>query len=360
MCSLEVRRVIIIALACALAQAGCYRSYFRIAEDDALTDPEMPDFAIDPGTDEWEECHDRTFDVSRGRPDLLILLDRSNSMCPDLGPTYLRHAKDAIRDIIGTWGNQIAFGYTFFPSTLCVDMSSFLCTPTIDTAVDVASGNGEAIFEALDDTDCCGGTPLAQSLDFARRYYNGLDDGRGHHVLLVTDGAPNCNAGLDRFSCVCTDSGAADCGRFDDALNCLDDARAIAAAAALHDAGVDVHVLGIAEAAVMWSPVMDDIAEAGGTEHAVLVEEAEAIAEAMDGVTGDVAPCRFTLVPGEVVDPSAIYFLVDGVEVARDPGHADGWDWVNAWTVDFYGPACETIVAGGASVVTARINCDAP
>ncbi len=355
----EVRRVIIIVLACALAQAGCYRSYFRIAEDDALTDPEMPDFAIDPGTDEWVECHDRTFDVSRGRPDLLILLDRSNSMCPDVGVSYLRPAKNAIRDIVATWGNQIAFGYTFFPSTHCVH-GAFMCTPTTDMLVEVASGSGEDIDDALDDTDCCGGTPLADSLDFARRYYDGLDDGRGHHVLLVTDGAPNCNSHLDRFTCVCTDSGTTDCERFEDALNCLDDANAIAAARELSDAGAEVHVLGLAEAAVMWSRVMDDIAEAGGTERAVFVEEPEAIAEAMDGITGDVAPCRFTLVPGEVVDPSAIYFLVDGVEVARDPGHADGWDWVNAWTVDFYGPACETIVAGGASVVTARINCDAP
>ena len=80
----------------------------------------------------------------------------------------------------------------------------------------------------------------------------------------------------------------------------------------------------------------------------------------MDGIAGDVAPCRFELVPGEVVDPSAVYFLVDGVEVPRDPGRTDGWDWVNAWTVDFYGPACDRIVEGGVSVVTARINCEAP
>jgi hypothetical protein len=355
-----VHRIIIIVLICALAPAGCYRSYFRIAEDDALTDPEIPDFAIDPGTDEWVECHDRTFDVSRGRPDLLILLDRSNSMCPDVGPTYLGPAKNAIRDIVGTWGNQIAFGYTFFPSTLCVPMSSFLCTPTTDTLVPVQSGTGDDIIDALDDTDCCGGTPLAESLDFVRRYYDDLDDGHAHHLLLVTDGAPNCNSHLDRFSCVCTDSGTTDCERFDDALNCLDDARAVSAAAGLSDAGVTVHVLGLADAAVMWSRVMDDIAEAGGTDLAVLVEEPEAIAEAMDGIAGDVAPCRFTLVPGEVVDPEKVYFLVDGAAVPHDPGHADGWDWVNAWTVDFYGPTCDRIVAGGASVVTARINCDDP
>jgi len=355
-----MRRVALIALVCALAQAGCYRSYFRIAEDDALTDPEMPDFAIDPGTDEWVECHDRTFDVSRGRPDLLILLDRSNSMCTDMTrPTYLAAAKDAIEDIVGTWKNQIAFGYTFFPSALCVH-GAFMCTPTIDTVVDVSAGSGDAILAALGDTDCCGGTPLADSLDFVRRYYDGLDDGHGHHVLLVTDGAPNCNAHLDRFTCVCTDSGTTSCAEWEDSLNCLDDANAIAAARELADAGVEVHVLGLAEAAVMWSRVMNDIAEAGGTEDAVLAEEPEAIAEAMDGITGDVAPCRFELVPGEVADPAAVYFLVDGVEVPRDPGRVEGWDWVNAWTVDFYGTACERIVEGGVRVVTARINCDGP
>ncbi|MBW2261431.1 MAG: VWA domain-containing protein [Deltaproteobacteria bacterium] len=281
-------------------------------------------------------------------------------MCPEFGTSYLRHAKDAVRDILGTWNNQIAFGFAYFPSALCVPMSSFLCTPTVDAAVDVSGSSSAAILDVLGPLDCCGGTPLHGSLDFTRRYYDDLDDGHAHHVLLVTDGAPNCNAGLNRFTCTCTDSGIADCGRFDDALNCLDDARAIEAATELSGAGVQVHVLGLADAAIMWSRVMDDIAEAGGTERAVLVEEAEAIAEAMDGIAGDVAPCRFTLVPGEVADPSAVYFLVDGVEVPRDPGRTDGWDWVNAWTVDFYGPACDRIVEGGVSVVTARINCEAP
>lgn len=359
MCA-QMARFIILALVGPLLLAGCYRSYYRLAEEDSTTDPELPDFAIDPGTEEWVECHDRTFDVSRGRPELLILLDRSNSMCPDIGPTYLRPAKNAIRDIVETWGNQIAFGYTFFPSTLCVPMSSFLCTPTIDVEVDVSGTSTSAILEALDSTDCCGGTPLAQSLDFVTRYFINLGDDHSQHLLLVTDGAPNCNAHLDRHTCVCTDSGTTDCGRFDDALNCLDDARAVEAAAELSAAGVEVHVLGLADAAVMWSPVMDDLAEAGGTERAVLVEEPEAIAEAMDGIAGDVAPCRFHMMPGEVVDPAKVYFLVDGVEVPYDPGHADGWDWFNAWTVDFYGPTCERIVAGGASTVVARINCEAP
>jgi hypothetical protein len=325
-----------------------------------MTDPELPDFNIDPGTDIYEECHDRSFDVSRGRPDVLILLDRSNSMCPDVGPAYLRHAKEAIRQIVEDWQYQITFGYTFFPSRLCVPMSSFVCTPTTSVPVDVERGNYDAILAELDRTDCCGGTPIAQSLEFAGRYFDGLDDGHAHHVLLVTDGAPNCNAGLDRFSCVCTDSGEEDCDRFEDALNCLDDLRTVEEAGALGAAGVPVHVLGLAEAALMWSFVMDDIAEAGGTEQAVLAEEPEAIAEAMDEIAGDVAPCRFELVPGEVADPDAVHFFVDGAAVPRDPTRVNGWDWVNAWTVDFYGSACDWIVEGEVYVVTARINCDAP
>jgi hypothetical protein len=338
---------------------ACYKSYPRTSED-AEADSALPDFNIDPGTDEWAECHDREFDVSQGRPDVLILLDRSNSMCPDVGPEYLRHAKDAIRGIVEEWQNQIAFGYTYFPSRLCVPMSSFICTPTTSMHVEVEPGNASAIMDALDATDCCGGTPIAESLDYTRRYYEGLADGRAHHVLLVTDGAPNCNAGLNRMTCVCTYNPDEGCVDDTDSLNCLDDVRTVEAAAALFAAGMPVHVLGLAEAAIEWSWVMDEIALAGGTEEAVLAEEAEAIAEAMNVVAGDVAPCRFELIPGEVADPEAVYFLVDGVEVDRDPRHEDGWDWVNAWTVDFYGPACDRIVEGGALVVTARINCDAP
>lgn len=354
-------RTIPYMLVVAITASGCYKSYPRTSED-ATADTSLPDFNIDPGTDMWEECHDREFDVSRGRPDVLILLDRSNSMCPASSgdPSYLSNAKRAVEKIVEDWQYQITFGFTYYPSRLCVPMSGFLCTPTTSMHVDVERDNATAIMTALDGTDCCGGTPIAESLDFVRRYYEDLDDGHAHHVLLVTDGAPNCNAGLNRMTCVCTYNPDEGCVDDDDSLNCLDDTRTVTAAAECFAAGVPVHVLGLAEAALEWSWVMDDIAEAGGTEHAVLAEEAWAIAEAMDSIAGDVAPCRFELVPGEVADPEAVYFLVDGVEIARDPTHTDGWDWVNAWTVDFYGPACDRIVEGEVSVVTARINCDAP
>jgi hypothetical protein len=339
-------------LAASLLATGCYRSYARRAGEDASVDS-APDFSIDPGTDEFEECHDRIFDVSRGRPDVLILMDRSTSMS-DGG--YWTPARLAVEDIVTRWGYQIAFGFAVFPSRLCMSGSSFLCTPTTSIDVETTPDSAAAIEDALVGACCCGGTPIAESLDFVGRYYRGLDDGHAHHLLLVTDGAPNCNPDLDRFTCTCTYTTDL-CA---DALNCLDDLRTVAAASDLWADDVPVHVLGIAEAAERWSWVMDAIAGAGGTGEAVLAEERERIAEAMDGIAGDVAPCRFELAPGEIRDPDAVYFLVDGVAVPHDPTHTDGWDFVNAWTVDFYGPACDRIVAGEVSVVTARVNCDAP
>jgi hypothetical protein len=339
------------------APAGCYLSHVRLADDagseDALIDSVDFDAEIDVPVDLIDEdlagCHDRTFDVSTGHPDVIVLMDRSYSMEDDFwGP-----ASDAVNDILDQWEHQVAFGLAVFPSSLCT-YGSFQCVPTNWVEVHPELDNAADVRDALVAQCCCGGTPLAPSLDFVGRYFEDLDDGRSHHVLLVTDGAPNCNPDLDAGSCVCTATDAC----VGEVLNCLDDVRTVSSAAALYDAGVPVHVLGLSEAAIRWSWVMDDIAEAGGTTEAVLAEQPEAIAAAMESIAGDVAPCRFELLPGEVVDPDDTTFLVDGVEVPHDPTHTDGWDWFNAWTVDFHGPACDRIVAGDVETVTARINCE--
>lgn len=338
----------------ALGLGGCFQSYTRRAHDDASTDAVMDpdlDFNIDPGDEALRECHDRLFDVSTGYPDVLILMDRSNSMT-DGG--FWSPARRAVEEITAQWEDQIAFGFAIFPTSLC-SMGSFMCIPTTSVDVHPALGTSTAIEDRLGESCCCGGTPLAGSLEFVGRYFQGLDDGRAHHVLLVTDGAPNCNPELDRFTCTCTWDG---CATLDtDSLNCLDDSRTIAAATGLYADGVPVHVLGMADAAITWSLVMDSIAEAGGTDEALLAEERGQVQDALASIAGSVAPCRFELLPGEVGDPEQLTFFVDGDPVQRDPTHENGWDWVNEWTVDFFGPACQSIVEGDVATVTARVNC---
>jgi hypothetical protein len=332
---------------------GCYRSYDRRADDDVTTDPDvLADTILDPDLEEgFEECHDRVFDVSQGHPAVLILMDRSNSMAED----YWRPARDAVEGILDQWDDQIAFGLAVFPGRLC-SYGAFMCLPTTSVDVHPGLGTSSSVHDALSDACCCGGTPLAESLDYVGRYLAGRTDGLTYHVLLVTDGGPNCNTSLNRFSCVCTSD---TCSTYDtDSLNCLDNVRAVDSAAALKASGFDVHVLGISAAAVEWSWVMDDLAEAGGTGEAVLAEQPDAIRAAVEGMAGDVAPCRFQLLPGEVVDPANTHFYVDGELVPHDPTHTDGWDWVDLWTVDFHGPACDMIVEGGVTTVTARVNCE--
>lgn len=352
-------RTLVAAIAIASVLPGCYRSFAREALPDVDDDPEpdLPDFAVDPGTDEWVLCHDRLFDVRHGLPDVLVLLDRSNSMCDNDG-RFWRPAVRAVEATSLEWEDQIAFGLAVFPTRLCMP-GSFMCIPTSSVDVPCARRSAAEIDSVLstDTSQCCGGTPLAESLEFAERWLGDLADGRNHHLLLVTDGAPNCNAELDRYSCACTYSAGIGCSGDPDSLNCLDDLRSVGSAAALLGSGVPVHVIGLSEAAVTWSWVMDDIARAGGTGEALLAESPGSIAEAMESIASDVAPCRFEFEPGEILGPDSLTFLVGGVEVPWDPSHEDGWDWLNAWTVDFHGPACDRIVEGGVDVVTARVNC---
>jgi hypothetical protein len=96
----------------------------------------------------------------------------------------------------------------------------------------------------------------------------------------------------------------------------------------------------------------------GGTEHFYPAEDPAAILAVLEDVMSTiVVSCVFDLHPGADVDPTEVNLYIGGELVPRDPSHTDGWDYVDADTVEFFGPACERILAGEVSSVSATYGC---
>jgi hypothetical protein len=67
-------------------------------------------------------------------------------------------------------------------------------------------------------------------------------------------------------------------------------------------------------------------------------------------------PCRYLIPvpPCDIADPGHIGVKVDGVEIARDTTHTNGWDYTDATftAVDIQGPICDQLTSGALTTVT--------
>lgn len=197
-----------------------------------------------------------------------------------------------------------------------------------------------------------GGTPTAVTLAEARRVLRDLPaQGGTRAVVLATDGGPNCNGALNGDTCRCVDPNSQYCRDFSE--NCLDDVNTIGAAAQLNAAGFPVFVIGIS-GAENFADVLNALANAGGTGTAYSAQSGSALAEALEQIAIRVGACRFDL-PADV-SPASLTVTVDGQPVERDTRRQNGWDLVDANTVELFGVACERAVSGGAGAGVVSIQ----
>jgi hypothetical protein len=222
---------------------------------------------------------------------------------------------------------------------------SLLCVAG-SVAVSVADGNGAAIAGAFWATGPAGGTPTAPTLRVAASYLRNRITTRPQAVVLATDGAPNCNPANDINSCVCSQDSCTH------ALACLDDSNTIGAVQELAQAGIATFVVGI-PGSELFAGVLDGMAQAGGTAvggaHKYYdAGSQQALEDALRAIGRRVSQCRFELQNAPLSTTVAV--TVDGSAVARDPGRVNGWDYVGANTIEFFGPSCQAL-GGGGSVV---------
>jgi hypothetical protein len=300
-------------------------------------------------------------------PEMMIVLDRSGSMKEKRWTPSV----SAVRRITNDLQAKIHFGLALFPDPsslaamgavnglsqcfsaadpqMCIDMlnkqiDDSACAPG-KIVVPIGVNNAAMIGKVLDMTQPSGGTPTSDTLArLVNEYANapaGPDDKTSaKYVLLVTDGAPTCPAGMGQ------DTTQPDI----DASN--------AAIEALLAKGVKTYVIGYNTTGAgneMLASVLDGLAQRGGTGdkmHRPVEDEASLSTEFMR-ITASIASCRFELsAPPQRAD--YVLVRIDGKQVnLNDP---DGFQLIGDRSVELQGAACATF-REGQHLLDAQVQC---
>jgi hypothetical protein len=324
------------------------------SDSDADTDADS-----DSDADTDTGCGVTALDIAWVMVDMLLVFDRSNSMCSE---DLLTGAAAAFDEVATQAQDQVNFGLMLFPSLVCFETEN-QCNAPVGALVEVTVANavdqiGDYLGMAAD--DCCGGTPIAATLAAAESYLDTVSGELDKSVLLLTDGPPNCDESHPT-PCTCT-STEFSCDDYPEL--CLDDVDANNAAEDLLAAGYPVYVLGIGES-LGWQSVMDQIAYLGGTGSSHLAESSAEIATHLEVIVCDAVSCKLdvdweSLPEDASEDPGLVNLYGDGDVIYYDDGCADGlgWEWVDGDTVKLCEQACQIVTLGGVDSVTATFGCE--
>jgi hypothetical protein len=301
--------------------------------------------------------------------DIYIMFDQSGSMCTCVDPGESQLCPDpACRETRLDAVRQATEQFLLDPESagIGVGLGQFgkqpigqaSCAPSdYDTsAVDIGPlpEHASAIMQALNRVEPTGETPTGAAIrgacDYAARHRAGTP---GHQVviLLLTDGKPEAPV-------TCQNGQGSCCPSLSDAA---------AAAAACNDQNdIKTYVLGI-------GPLLDNleqIAIAGGTERAYLVEGGDVsgkVLDALNRIRGDAAiPCQLQLPrppPGRTLTLSEVNLeyqssacdstLFYSVASAAECGTQDGWyydDPSNPRGIELCPTSCERVTRPGGSL----------
>lgn len=326
--------------------------------DDNGGTPENP-----PGGGDEKVCQTESFNPGSSRGQVLIVLDRSTSMnqaAEGFGDNKWTPMRQAIGSVVQNTQNIINYGlYTFpgYENDSCDSGHLFY---------DVSATSNGSIVQKLNDPnfDAEGNTPTAAALGRSISILSALNPQVGTRaILLATDGGPGCNLSLDYNTCQCmlTSTNGNVCVNNEAPYLCLDDTGAITATAQVAAAGFPVFVVGI-PGSESFAGVLNRMAEAGGTARAGTDQYYKAnstsdISEALTDVVRRIGSCRFDLAttPATVND---ITVSIGGQAVQRDVRHEEGYDLVDANSIELFGSACDAAAEGSVVVVEACAYAD--
>jgi hypothetical protein len=313
------------------------------------------------GLDATVGCTPGDFTFQLALTQLMFAIDRSGSMAFTLDglPSFPRSQwrwsilQNSLAQTITTFDNQIAMGAKFFPEEITQDQateSEQACQLDSTIAIPPAQGNAQTILRVFDNSTPLGGTPTSEAI---RVSADALSVSRSvaRTIVLATDGAPNCNGGIDRNSCTCTSAiGQPSCntsanGQF----NCLDDTRTVETIRHTNqDLGIPVYVIGIGSTdRPDFLDVLDNMAVAGGrprttgTRKHYSANSQDELTTALETIRDSVSKCTY-LTPSAPDDPDSITVKISGATVPRDPTQQNGWDWIDRrlGALQFFGAAC--------------------
>jgi hypothetical protein len=352
--------------------------------------PPMPDggggVTLDGGNTVCGEFCGETFLHEVTEPkNLYFVLDRSGSMVvpmPDSSLTRYQTARAVLASLLRVIGHRVRYGAAAFPTTRNPDDCSAggqVFPPTLGGLPPCEGGDDEVLetfLARLGTLVPLGATPTAATLRAIRPSLAELDGET--YVVLVTDGAPNCNLEATCASDTCTlniegatVSGQACDGDFnccDPALTgegmggyCVDADDTEAAVAELAEDGIATYVVGM-PGAEAYATLLGRLAVAGGTareDGAVpyyAASDSDALHEALHAIgTGIALRCSIEL-DSPPSDPSLVNVYFDGEVVASDP--EDGWSWDGDVTIRVNGEPCERLRSGSVLDARAVFGCD--
>jgi len=320
------------------------------------------DSDTDGDSDSDTGCEEVGFPVAGHPPDILILLDRSNSMAGG-APSCWDSVTSALVTVTGEMDPMINFGLMVFPygSVECAAPSG---------VPEVAIGeedNADVIATTLGALGPDGGgTPTTLAMSAAANYLTGLTDGSQKYILLATDGGPNCSSDMDLQcgTCTTTQLDGMSCYTHND---CLDDVAAILLAEQIHvEQGIAIYVVGMGGVLdSVYLDVMTSIAAAGGTGDFYPADTPADLAAALDEIAADAVECTFNvdwdaLGEGVSTDPSLVNVFAEGVVVPYDDDCSDGygWQWIDTDTIGLCDVLCEQYKNGEVTEITATFGCE--
>ncbi len=390
-----------LAIACAMTTSACgAKTGLRLLDSSVESGmdaaPDVEDAAdvrdardaIEP--EEAAVCVPGRFDLERRGAEIMVVIDRSNSMAfsldgepnPMTVPTRWQVLRDALGAVLPAFDRTVAFGAKFYPQPIDPGNGDLdaNCTSAPGIDLEPALGNSAPLLSFFTTTRPGGGTPTHDGLQQASNYLRARP-GRGsaRYIVLATDGGPNCNARnpTPTSTCICTSSMVESCRNNPrvGVYNCLDADRTIALIRDVAQptapgvTAIPVYVVGMDGSMTTRTDllaVLDDMAVAGGRPRPVVrpgdrryysVRNPGDLETAFQTIVAPLARCAF-VTPSRPDNPDEIDVEINGRVVTRDGMRAEGWDWTDAafGEITFFGTACAEASAPNAQV-RARVGC---
>lgn len=330
--------------------------------DDGGDDVPNADDGADDGDDGGEPlCTTDTIDVAANPPKVMLVLDKSYSMVDeswDVDGQDVRRWESlhgVVSGLVEVYDESMDFGTVLFPALGATNNGGSGCVVADTANVAPASGNGQAIIEAIPgatEFDAIRGyTPARRGVQLATETLGASNGQGGKAIILVTDGLANCNG----------DNSSA--GLYDQEMP-----SALEAAAAqqipTYVVGIDIRDEHVSYADANAAEELDTVARAGGvpantSQDAPAYYDArdeDALYDALDEIAARVE-CTVPLNQPAPAD-ATVTIAIDGEEIGEVQECSDGSGWRFAdpavrGSIELCGSACDALRVTGEVQTTA-------